>query len=108
MARCANCGCSNLLPNSGLWWMGRMNARLFNTAQCGQCRRYVNARSGRSVLPTFATGIALQLAGFLLIVVLACVGQSLGGSLGLWFGIPFVLVFGLSLAWVFWIARTHH
>lgn len=88
--------------------MGRINGQLFNTAQCAKCRRYVNARSGRPVLPLFSAIIALQLIGVLLVVILGCVGSSLGGPVELWFGIPFIVLFGLSLAWVFWVARTHH
>jgi hypothetical protein len=41
-------------------------------------------------------------------VVLGCIGQSRGGSIELWFGVPFVLFFALSCMWVLWIARTHH
>ena len=88
--------------------MGRINAQLFNTAQCANCGQYVNARTGRPVLPVYNATIALQFVGVLVIVILACVGLSLGGRLELWFGIPFIVLFSLSIAWVFWISRKHH
>jgi hypothetical protein len=87
--------------------MGRINARLFDTAQCAKCQRYVSACSGRPVLPVFVATIAAQLVGALVVMILACVGLTVGGRIELWFGIPFAVLFGLSLAWVFWIARSH-
>ena len=100
------CGGSILLPGKGPWWMHRRTVWFFNTAQCAKCRRYVNARTGHPILALYFVIGALHLIGVLLIVILGCVGQSLGGSLELWGGIPFLVLFGLSSAFLYW-SETH-
>jgi len=68
----------------------------------------VNAVSGRPVLPLVATITALQFLGVLLVMFLGCAGAARGGSIEFWFGIPFLILFGLSVVYVIWVARTHH
>lgn len=104
MTTCSNCGSADVLDTKGPWWMGRTLARLYNVVQCAECKRYINKCSGQPVLPLACATLAAQSVGVIFIVVLGCIGESIE----LWFGIPFVLFFGLSCIWVLWIARTHH
>lgn len=87
--------------------MGCTLARLFSVVQCAKCKRYVNMYSGRPILPLFYATLAAQSIGIILIVVLASIGPLRGGATESWFGVPFVLFWGLSCVWVLWIARTH-
>lgn len=105
---CKECGSTTLLPSDGPRWMGRLNARIFNTTRCGRCGAYVNADSGEPVLPLFRALIALQAAGVLCVLLAGCFGLSRGGSPEAWFGVPIVILFVASFAAILWVARTHH
>ena len=93
MTQCSQCECTNLVLGNSPRWVGREIARTFNIAQCSGCKRYVNASTGRPVMPTVRATLALQVLGAVLVVVLGSVGYSRGGSPALWFGVPFALFF---------------